>query len=114
MKFVSCAIVATLLALSCPLASAQSNPSESAAELQALADGYAAAFQKLYQSHTLTLVLKRDGRTVVFKDVRRVEVVGCVLVVTVSSSGDKFILNPRDVVFLTDAERYPSVDEPRG
>lgn len=112
MKTLSPILVAAVLAFGAAPVSAQQT--DSAFELEALASGYAAAFQRLYQSHTLTVVMKRDGRTIVLKDVRKLEAVAGVLVVSVGSSGDKFIVNPRDIVFVTDAARYPSLDEPRG
>lgn len=79
-------------------------PSELAAETQALAEGYAAAFPQLYQASRLTIVLK---------DVRKLEACGGVLIVQVGNPADKFIINPRDIVFVTDATKYPALDEPR-
>lgn len=108
MKFLPPLLVSAALAFSPAAAPAQS--SESAVELQALAEGYATAFPRLYQTNTLTLVMKRDGRTIVLKDVRKLEAVGGVLVVSVGSTNDKFIINPRDIVFLTDAARHPALD----
>lgn len=108
MKLLPPLLVAAVLTVSPVAAPAQS--SESAVELQALAEGYAAAFPRLYQTNTLTLVMKRDGRTIVLKDVRKLEAVAGVLVVSVGSSNDKFIINPRDIVFVTDATRYPTLD----
>ncbi len=88
-------------------------PSELAAETQALAEGYAAAFPQLYQASRLTIVLKREGHTIVLKDVRKLEACGGVLIVQVGNPADKFIINPRDIVFVTDATKYPALDEPR-
>lgn len=101
-------LVGAMLTISPVAAPAQ--PSESAVELQALAEGYAAAFPRLYQANTLTLVMKRDGRTIVLKDVRKLEAVSGVLIVSVGSTNDKFVINPRDIVFLTDATRHPALD----
>lgn len=76
-------------------------------EVKALAEGYALAFQKLYQSNTITLVLKRDGKTLTLKDVRKVEAAEGVLIVSIGSLNDKYVFNPRDVLYLTDSSRVP-------
>jgi hypothetical protein len=113
MKLPSSILVLALLAINTAALSAPP-PSEPAAETQALAEGYAAAFPQLYQANRLTLVLKRDGHTIVLKDVRKLEAFGGVLLVFVGSPADRFIINPRDIVFVTDAAKYPTLDEPRG
>jgi hypothetical protein len=113
MKLPSLRLVLALFAINTAALSAPPL-SEPVAETQALAEGYAAAFPQLYQANRLTLVLKRDGHTVVLKDVRKLEAFGGVLLVSVGSPADRFIINPRDIVFVTDAAKYPPLEEPRG
>jgi len=76
-------------------------------EVKALAEGYALAFQKLYQSNTITLVVRRDGKTFTLRDVRKVEAAEGVLIVSIGSLNDKYVFNPRDVLYLTDSSRVP-------
>lgn len=113
MKFPSLLLALAMLTISTAAVSAQPLP-EAIPETVALAEGYAAAFPQLYQANRLTIVLRRDGHTIVLKDVRKLEAVGGVLLVLVGNPADKFIVNPRDIVFVTDATKVPPLDEPRG
>ena len=98
-----------LLALAGPVVRAadQAPAPEAPTEAKALAAGYALAFQKLYQARTITLVVRRDGKSLTLKDVRKVEACEGVLLVSLGGMGENFSLNPRDVLFLTDSPRQP-------
>lgn len=79
-------------------------------EVKALAQGYALAFQKLYQSNTINLVVRREGKAFILKDVRKVEAAEGVLIVSLGALNDKFVINPRDVLYLTDSARLPPTE----
>ena len=70
-------------------------------EVEQLARGYAAAFSSI--THTpIYLIHSRDDTTTVLVSVRSVKAVDGVLVVQ-DEKGLTYVLNPRDVVMLTDA-----------
>lgn len=105
------ALIALVLATAAPVArSAQPPPPDSATELVALAQGYVQAFERLYQSRTISLSYERNGRTYTLRDVRKIEALGGVLVVTTGSGSEKYLLNPRDVVVVTDSARLPPAE----
>lgn len=74
-----------------------------AASLRDLAASFAATFAALHNetSRELTLVLHRNERFLILKDVRGLVANGSVLVATVGSQEAKYLLNPRDVVLIT-------------
>ena len=100
-----------LIALAClsPLtAFAQSTPAPKAAvevsDARSLASGFAQAFASLEKRGAVTIVTRRDGKLYFFLDVRKVEAVDGVLLLTASDNKDRFIINPHDVQFITDGK----------
>lgn len=70
-------------------------------EVEELARGFATAFSSI--THTpIYLIHSRDDTTTVLVSVRSVKAVGGVLVVQ-DEKGLTYVLNPRDVVMITDA-----------
>jgi trehalose-6-phosphate synthase len=70
-------------------------------EVEELARGYAAAFSSI--AHTpIYLIHSRDDTTTVLVSLRSVKAVAGVLVVQ-DEKGLTYVLNPRDVVMITDA-----------
>jgi len=70
-------------------------------EVEQLARGYAAAFSSI--THTpIYLIHSRDDTTTVLVSLRSVRAVDGVLVVQ-DEKGLTYVLNPRDVVMITDA-----------
>lgn len=70
-------------------------------EVEELARGYAAAFASL--THTpVYLIHSRDDNSTVLTGIKSVKAVGGVLVVQ-DEHGLTYVINPRDVVMITDA-----------
>jgi hypothetical protein len=70
-------------------------------EVEQLARGYAAAFTGI--THTpIYLNLRREGATVTLVSIRSMKAVAGVLVVE-TDKGLTYVLNPKDIVSLTDA-----------
>ncbi len=70
-------------------------------EVEELARGYAAAFSNI--THTpIYLIHSRDDNTTVLVSLRSVKAVAGVLVVQ-DEKGLTYVINPRDVVMITDA-----------
>lgn len=72
-------------------------------EVKDLAKGYAAAFALLSRP-PLTLVFQKEGNLNTLEDVKSVRAVDGVLVVEVGR-GLLYVINPKDVVYLTDGNR---------
>lgn len=71
-----------------------------ATEVEELARGYAAAFSSITRT-PVYLIHSRDGTTTVFVSIRSVKASAGVLVVE-TDKGLIYILNPKDVVMITD------------
>jgi hypothetical protein len=73
------------------------------AALRDLAASYASAYAVLRNetSREITLVLQRQERFMVLKDVRALVASGSVLVASAGSQEVKYLVNPRDVVLVT-------------
>ena len=70
-------------------------------EVEQLARGYATAFTSMGRT-PIYLNLRREGATVTLVSIRAVKAVAGVLVVE-TDKGLTYVLNPKDVVSLTDA-----------
>ncbi len=75
-----------------------------AVEATVLAKGYVRAFPELRRGKGTNIVLRRDGRIFTIVDVRELKAVEGVLVATAGAAGDRYLINPKDVVFITDGE----------
>jgi hypothetical protein len=74
-------------------------------EVKELARGYAAAFSQLSRP-PLTLAFQKEGVLRVLEDVKQVRAAEGVLVVEVGR-GIVYVINPKDVVYLTDGSQLP-------
>ena len=106
MKYCSLILLSTVLASS---AFAQSSTAPASAaplhisvdsEAKDLANGYALAFSQLSRP-PLTLAFQKEGVLRVLEDVKQVRAAGGALVVEVGR-GLIYVINPKDVVYLTD------------
>ena len=79
-------------------------PSVQVSDSRSLASGFAQAFASLEKRGPVTIVTRRDGKLYFFLDVRKVEAVDGVLLITASDNKDRFIINPRDVQLITDGK----------
>lgn len=75
-------------------------------DLKQLAQGYAQAYTSL--SRLVTLVMQRDGQQSTLTGVRSIKAQGAVLVVEVGR-GALYLINPRDVVYISDDTANPSI-----
>ncbi len=75
-------------------------------EITDLASGYAKAFQALSRQ-PISIVLRRGDKTVILKDVSNIKNFGGSLLIEIRA-GLSYIVNPRDVIVITDDTRVDS------
>ena len=75
---------------------------------QELASGFAAAFGAI-RNVPIHLAMIRDGKSVVLADVRKVTAIGAVLVIE-NGKGQIYIINPRDVLWVSDSPAETAVN----
>lgn len=75
-----------------------------AVEVKSLAAGYARAFSSLRTNGTSNIITRRDGKLFTLVDVRSLDAFDGVLVAVVGRDKDTFVINPKDIVFMTDGK----------
>lgn len=94
-----------------PLVAAESAPTVNVLTKDAnqeLASGFAVAFATI-RNVPVHLALNREGKPAVLTDVRKVTAVGAVLVIE-NGKGQIYVINPRDVVWLSDSPAETAVN----